>query len=289
MNPAITQMLASYSLLAPEDYSQALKEILQQIALLGLWRARFYEYASFYGGSALRIFYGLPRFSEDLDFSLIQNHSSFQIEPYLKAIEREINSFGFSFSVEKKEMKENKTIESAFLKGNTRINLLNVQADEKIIEGFPANQKIKIKFEIDIFPPPEGSHEVKTLLVPIPFQVKVFTLPDLFAGKLHAVLCRQWQARVKGRDFFDLIWFIGKNVPCHLAYLKEKMVQTAHWLAEDNLTRESLLKLLENKITQADIHKAKEDIKPFIKDQQSLSLWAPDFFLQVIQRIKIIK
>lgn len=288
MNRVITNLLENYDLKTRDEYEVALKEIVQHLTLLGLWRSKFYEHAALYGGTALRLFYGLRRFSEDLDFSLVQNEEQFNLLPYLKSIEKEIEAFGFKFSVEKRIKKIISPIESAFLKGNTRINLLVIQAPNNIIKGLHREQKIKIKLEVDTDPPPGSQHEVKIFLTPIPFEVKVFTKPDLFAGKVHAVLCRGWQSRVKGRDFYDLVWFIGQKIPCRVEYLKEKMIQTNHWKREDNLNKVRLIQLLQEKFKAVDFHKASQDVRPFIKDKQELALWSRDFFLEIIKSIAVI-
>lgn len=288
MNRLITNLLENYDLKTRDDYEVALKEIVQHLTLLGLWRSKFYEHAALYGGTALRLFYGLRRFSEDLDFSLVQNEAEFNLLPHLKSIEKEIEAFGFKFSIERRIKKIVSPIESAFLKGNTRINLLVIQAPDNIIKGLHREQKVKIKLEVDTDPPPGSQHEVKTLLTPIPFEVKVFTKPDLFAGKVHAVLCRGWQSRVKGRDFYDLVWFIGQKIPCHIEYLKEKMVQTNHWKREDKISKDRLIQLLQEKFKAVDFNKASQDVRPFIKDKQELALWSRDFFLEIIKDIAVI-
>ncbi|MCX6583986.1 MAG: nucleotidyl transferase AbiEii/AbiGii toxin family protein [Candidatus Aminicenantes bacterium] len=288
MNRAIANLLENYDLKTQDDYEIAIKEIIHQLALLGLWRSRFYEHASFYGGTALRIFYGLKRFSEDLDFSLLKKNDDFDIIPHLKAVETEIESYGFKFSVEKRDKVFDSQIESAFIKGNTRINLLCINAQDNIVKGFDSDRKIKIKLEIDTDPPGGSEHEVKTLLYPIPFSIKVFTRPNLFAGKMHAVLCRQWKSRVKGRDFYDLVWYIGQKIPCRIEYLKERMIQTGHWKREDNLDKSILLHLLQEKLKAVDIEQIKKDVQPFLKDKQELDLWSRDFFLDIIESIEII-
>ncbi len=288
MNNALENLLEPYHLNTLDDYENALKEIIQQLALLGLWRSKFYEHAAFYGGTALRLFYGLRRFSEDLDFSLLEKNEDFNLLPHLNAIEKEIESFGFKFSVQMKEKAISTPVESAFIKGNTRINLLCIEAGDSIVKGFDRNRKIKIKLEIDTDPPPGAQYEVKTLLTPIPFGVKLFSKPDLFAGKMHAILCRQWKSRVKGRDFYDLTWYIGQKVPCRMAYLKEKMAQTNHWKMGDELNKNSLLQLLHEKFETVDFEQAKMDVRPFLKDRQELALWNREFFSGIIENIEVI-
>lgn len=288
MNKAIKNLLENYDLRTFDDYEIAVKEIVQQLALLGLWRSKFYEQAAFYGGTALRLFYGLRRFSEDLDFSLLEKNEEFDLLPFLKAIEKEVESFGFRFAVEKKDKALHSPVESAFIKGNTRVNLLSIEAGDNIIKGFAANKKIKIKLELDTDPPPGSQYEVKTLLVPIPFSIKIFTKADLFAGKIHAVLCRQWKSRVKGRDFYDLLWFMGQGIPCRIEYLKEKMIQTGHWGKGDSLDRDVLLQLLHKKFAAIDFEQVKRDVRPFLKDNDEIALWNRDFFLQATGYLEVI-
>lgn len=287
MDLGLKSLLDSYDLTTQDDAENALKEVGQHLALLGLWRSKFFEHAAFYGGTALRILHGAQRFSEDMDFSLLKNDVSFDLGPYLNAVRAELEAFGFKYSVEARDKQTFSNIESAFIKGNTVTNLLTIEAHPEIVWKFHRNQKIKIKFEVDTDPPPKAAYEVKNILTPIPFQVKVFSMPDLFAGKIHAVLCRQWKSRVKGRDFYDLIWYLGQKVPCHLDHLKERMIQTGHWGREDHLDREALLELLNKKLEEIDFEMLKADVRPFIKDHQELELWSLVFFSDIILQLKV--
>jgi len=285
MNIVIEQMLKKYLLNTEEEYENAIKEIVQHLCLLSLWRSKFYEYAAFYGGSSLHIFYGLNRFSEDLDFSLIKPNPTFKLDQYLQFIKIELKAFGFDFNIEQKRKRYISTIESAFIKGNTIKNLITINADRNIVKHYHKNKKIKIKIEIDTQPPSGAVFDMKTLLFPIPFQVRIFSLPDLFAGKLHAIICRQWKNRVKGRDYYDLIWFVSQNVPCRFEYLKNKLVQTNKWDKKEKLTKKCLIEILKEQFKSVDFQKAKNDVRPFIKDQQELSLWSCDFFSKIVENI----
>ncbi|KQC13489.1 MAG: hypothetical protein APR63_08455 [Desulfuromonas sp. SDB] len=288
MNLIIDQMLAKYPLHGEEDYELAIKEIVQHLSLLGLWRSKFYEHAAFYGGSAARIFYGLNRFSEDLDFSLLKSKSDFKIDKYIRSIQDELNGFGFNFSIDKKKKIYKSNIESVFNKGNTVKNFIAVDVDDELVKTIHKNKKIKIKIEVDTDPPLGADYEVKTELFPIPFQVKVFSLSDLLAGKLHAILCRQWKHRVKGRDYYDLVWFVGKEVPCNIVYLKNKLVQTGNWNEQEELSGEKLLEILKDQFREIDFEKAKDDVRPFIIDQQELTLWSRDFFSEVVDKMEFV-
>jgi hypothetical protein len=212
IHPALAGLIDRYQSQSSKDYQNAVREIVQEIALLGLWRTPFYEHAAFYGGSALRIFHGLQRFSEDLDFSLLEPKLDFSLKPYLGAVADELAAWGFEFSAEGIEKTKRTSIESAFLKGSTMINLLQIGAPPEIASRLPKGQLIRIKLEIDINPPPGAGTEMLTRLVPTPHQVRVYDLPSLFAGKLHAVLCRNWKSRVKGRDFYE----IGRMKHCSM-------------------------------------------------------------------------
>ena len=196
MNDAIQQMMARYACKTQDDHINALREILQQIALLGLWRGKFFEHAAFYGGTALRVLYGLDRYSEDLDFSLLLPSKAFSLDAYGQTLRREIASFGFEVSFEVRQKTADSAIESAFLKANTAEQLIVIQATPTALHR---HQTLKIKLEIDTDPPAGFETESRTVLLPTPFAVRVYRRPDLFAGKMHAILCWKWKSRVKGR------------------------------------------------------------------------------------------
>ncbi|MFC1616611.1 nucleotidyl transferase AbiEii/AbiGii toxin family protein [Candidatus Margulisiibacteriota bacterium] len=280
MNNVVNSMLKKYSFSSTQEYDNALKEIIQEIALLGLWRAKFFEHTAFYGGSALRIFYELDRFSEDLDFSLIKPNPKFDLSVYHSAVKTELESFGFKVEINFKEKLQKSAVQSAFIKADTLESELNINIKNK--------KQLKIKFEIDTDPPPGFETEAKYLLQPIEFYVNTYTKESLFAGKLHALICRQWQQRIKGRDWYDLIWFIKNNIPANLKHLEMRMKQTNHLAQSNNLDINSLLNLLNNKINTLDIELAKKDILPFIKEPDRLDIWSKDFFLNLVSRIKII-
>ena len=287
MNAALQSLLDRYGLDTAADWENALREIVQELALLGLWRSKFYEHAAFYGGTALRIFHSLPRYSEDLDFSLLKTSPDFDLSSHLEAVRAELASFGFAFEVERKVKRTETAIDSAFIKGNTRVNLLEIGVPEGLENRFPAGQKLKIKMELDTDPPQGAEYEVQTLLLPIPFQVKLFTPSCLFAGKMHALLCRNWKGRVKGRDFYDFIWYLGKGIPVHLSHLQKRMEQTGHWDGNAALDEDKLKSLLRTRFAGIDFDQAKGDVLPFIQDADAVMLWGQDFFLGLIDRLKV--
>lgn len=285
MDSAILQMLAEYDCKTAMDYDQSLKEIMQEIALLGLWRAKFYEHALFYGGSALRILYDLPRFSEDLDFSLLKPHPTFDLTKYHRAVKLELESFGFKVEVVKKEKPAYSQIQSAFIKANTQVNLWQMQVPAEILDVTHSNHLLKIKFEVDLDPPGGFATEVRDLYRPVPFQIKTMPLQDLFAGKLHALLARNWQTRVKGRDYFDYLWYLGKKTPLNLKHLEYRLLQTGHISAP--LAPDKFKTMLQEKFSTFDVNQAKKDVGIFLKarDKASLDVWSANYFLHSIDKI----
>ena len=286
MNAALGGMLDRYRPQTAADHENALREIAQELALLGLWRAKFFEHAAFYGGTALRIFHRLPRRSEDLDFSLLRPDRAFDLAPCLEAVRTELAAFGLSFRVERRNKRVDTATESAFIKGGTRINLAHIGLPEDLQRRIPPLQQVRIRVDFDVDPPPRAEYEVLTLLTPIPFQVRLFTLPCLFAGKLHAILCRNWKERIKGRDFYDFIWYLGRQVPCHLRHLQARMTQTGHWRQGDALTGANLRQLLRQRFERVDFEQARRDVLPFIRDQAELALWDAGFFLSLADRVR---
>lgn len=282
----IKQMLDSYADKTPSV--DKLREILQQTALLGLARHHFFEHAVFYGGTALRILYGLDRYSEDLDFSLLSPKPDFNFVPFLDGMHRELKGVGFELDIETRTKNQETGIWSAFLKTNTLSLLLSIHGKTKI-KGIHPEQKIQIKLEIDTDPPLEHlPTESKLVKNPLPFYVVTYAMADLFAGKMHAALCRKWQKRVKGRDWYDLVWYIRSAVPVNLAHLRQRMRQTQHLDIEEKLGGKELLERLHAKIDEIDWELAKKDIAPFIADTSRLDLWSSPFFHDIIQHLLVI-
>jgi len=288
MNEAICQILATHEIRSLEDSLRALREVMQEIALLGLWRSKFFEKAAFYGGTALRVLYGIDRFSEDLDFSLLEKKEDFDLADYSDALKRELDSFGFAVEIESRAKPAGAAIQSAFLKADTRTQMITVEFDRGLVQQVPRNQVLKIKLEIDTDPPPGFSTETRYLLRPVPFAVRTFSLPDLFAGKMHAVLCREWKSRVKGRDWYDLVWFAAYHPELRISHLEQRMRQTGHWAAPTLLTAAEFCNLLTRRIDRVDIDQIRREVEPFVKDAASLALWSKEFFLDVASRVKIV-
>ncbi|MCK5219771.1 nucleotidyl transferase AbiEii/AbiGii toxin family protein [bacterium] len=285
MHEAIAYMLKRYKCQTRDDYINALREIIQEIALLGLWRSKFFEHSAFYGGTALRILYGLDRYSEDLDFSLLKPDHSFSWGSYGEALKREISSFGFQVDFEMQQKQKRTAIESAFLKANTYTQLIVIEAKDEQLVNLHPTKNLKIKLEIDVDPPPGFKTETKYVLNPIPFSVRSYALPDLFAGKLHAILCRRWKLRIKGRDWYDLVWYISKYPEVNLSHLESRMRQSGDYREKEKLSLKTLHHLIREAVENLDVDKARNEVAPFQRDRQSLDIWSHDFFVSIIKQI----
>lgn len=288
MNDAVIRMLDRYQCKSVEDYVRAIREIMQEIALLGLWRSKFFEKAAFYGGTALRILYGMDRFSEDLDFSLLKPMNDFDLSRYSGTVERELQSFGFEAKMTISEKKDENPVQSAFLKANTLKHLLTIKTADDIAWPIPHGQVLKIKIEVDTDPPPGFSTENKFVLQPIPFSVRTYVLPDLFAGKMHAVLCRRWKNRVKGRDWHDLVWYAANHPQLHLSHLEQRIIQSGHLKQGEQMDIKMFFALTTKAIDELDVNQARKEVEPFVKNPDSLEVWSGDFFKDVVGRIVVV-
>ena len=283
-----------------EAYYQTLREVIQEFMLLALWRGKFFNQAAFYGGTALRLFYGLDRFSEDLDFTLLHKSSEFRFEPWFRSLERELSAQGLEVRIDEKEASSKAStdqmdsVESAVLSTNMRQALIEVGAAKRIYESQPINRLIKIRFQADIDPAFGFESENKLLLEPLPFSVKILTPASLFAGKFHALLERDWKHRVKGRDWYDFVFFVRKGIPVQLQYLDQKLKAHHEKSAEIGydstvpLSAEIALSLLAQRIVELDVEAAREEVYPFVSDTDQLSLWSREFFLEILNRVRFI-
>ncbi|EKD32663.1 MAG: hypothetical protein ACD_77C00017G0002 [uncultured bacterium] len=279
-------MLERYSCNTPEETLHALRGILQEVALLGLWRSKFFEHAAFYGGTALRILYGLDRFSEDLNFSLMAPDATFELSRYLPALESELAGFGFKVEGKIQQQSLDTAVQSAFLKAHTLQVMLEFETDATVKKRIHPGQLLKIKLEVDTDPPPGFFSEAKYLLQPIPFAVRTYSLSDLFAGKIHALLFRKWKNRVKGRDWYDLVWYCAYHPHLHVSHLQERMRQSGHW-SNESLSFVDVRNLLKDAIQTLDVSQARQDVRPFVRNPGMLDIWSTDFFMALVDRIEM--
>lgn len=287
MNSVLKNMLDKYNIRNSIDETNAMKEIIQEIVICGLSRGGFFKEAAFYGGTALRIFYGLNRFSEDLDFALLEPNKEFELSKYFSFIEKEVQAYGLNLTITAKEKNKDSNILSAFLKGDTKEHILMFFPKENI-ENTSSLKSIKIKFEVDVNPPAGANYEFKYKLLPSPHQVRLYDEASLFAGKIHAILCRNWGYRTKGRDLYDYIFYLSKDIKVNLNLLKEKLIDSNAINRDDEFNIDILKEMLNKKFKEINFTDAKEDVITFIEDKDSLSLWNAEFFIEISNSISSI-
>ena len=272
-NEIFDNMLSRYDLTTEQQKRNAIFEVNQQIILAGLYSGGFFESAAFYGGTCLRIFHGLQRFSEDMDFSLLAPDENFDFSKYFQPIVDAFALVGREVEITKKDKKSFGKVESAFLKDNTDVYDVTFQTEKSI----------KIKIEVDTCPPLNFTTEQKLLLQPHSFMTRCFTLPDLFAGKMHALVYRAWKNRVKGRDWYDFEWYVRSGVALDFAHLVERCKQ----FNGEDITPEAFKDKLIERLVTADIKQVKEDVLPFVRNPKELDIWSNDYFVQLAEVIRL--
>lgn len=273
MNEVYQNMLSAYDLTTEQQQRNATYEVNQQIILSGLYNGGFFDVAAFYGGTCLRIFHGLQRFSEDMDFSLLSPDENFDFSSYFQPVIDAFTLVGRKVEIRKKDKKSFGKVESAFLKDNT--NVYNV--------SFQTEKSIKIKIEVDTDPPLKFGTEQKLLLLPSSFMTRCFTLSDLFAGKMHALVFRTWKNRVKGRDWYDFEFYVRHGIPLNYTHLRERI----RLFNGEELNFIEFKKRLKEHLATTDITQVKADVLPFVKNPKELDIWSNDYFLQLAEMMKV--
>lgn len=284
MQTVLEQMVNNYHPKNTEEKRNAIKEVMQEIVLCALSKAGFFNEAAFYGETALRIFYHLDRFSEDLDFSLLIKDKDFDLSIYFPKLKEIVKSFGLNVEIEIKEKTKDSNIQSAFLKGDTIEHFLLFYPDD-LIQGINKNEKVKIKFEIDTMPPGCATYEIKYRLLPMPYSIKLYDEASLFSGKIHAIICRSWKSRVKGRDLYDYVFYLSRNTQFNLPHLQEKLIDSQYIDANVIISCDDIRKMLIERFNEIDFEQAKEDIIPFIKNPSVLDIWSKEFFIAITDQL----
>ena len=267
-------MVESYAPKSALERQAVQQEVMQLIALSGLARGGFFEKAAFYGGTCLHLFYGMERFSEDMDFSLLSPDPKFDFESYFPAIREEFALAGKEVEMQLKHKGKPSSIESAFLKESSEVFRI----------GFTTQKQIKVKIEVDIDPPPDFSTEMKLMTRPVSRWIRAYSIGDLYAGKVSAALFRAWRSRVKGRDWYDLEWYVRNGFVCNLKHLSARGRESNSNV--DLSSREAVIAAFKERIATIDFKAASEDVRPFLKDASCLDIWSQDYFTALVDMIK---
>jgi predicted nucleotidyltransferase component of viral defense system len=288
MLDAIVQLFEEYRRKNHNSADRALAETIQAVALLGLSRTDFFTHAAFYGGTALRLMSNLDRFSEDLDFSLLQPKETFRLGPYLDALRDEMEAFGFSVDIGEREKSVHTPIQSAFIKANTRIHVIQAGVPEAIADRIHKNSACKVKLEVDVDPPPYAEYHVAFMDDPIPFSIRAYTGPSLLAGKMDAVLYRGWRNRIKGRDWYDFAFLVRRNVPLLLPHLEARLRQRGVYSDPAPLGKDHCTNLIAARIDAVDFQAAKADVIAFVRRPQDLDVWSREYFHHVLGNLRFV-
>ena len=273
MSELYEKMLSAYDQSTEAARKNAIYEVSQQLVLAGLADGGFYDKAAFYGGTCLRIFHGLNRFSEDMDFTLLKKDEPFSFEQYFQPIIDQFAMVGRAVEITKKDKKSFGKVESAFLKDNTDVYNLSFQTEKSI----------KVKIEVDTAPPLKFATEQKLLLQPKSFMTRCVTLPCLFAGKMSALVFRAWKTRIKGRDWYDFEWYVRNGVPMDWNHLQERIRESVG----KEMTLDQFRVALRERLSTADISQVKADVLPFMNNPHETDIWSNEYFLLLSDQMKI--
>ncbi|MBR6332699.1 MAG: nucleotidyl transferase AbiEii/AbiGii toxin family protein [Dehalococcoidales bacterium] len=281
MTHIFEQMISKHEAVSLTDKKNVVKEVVQEFALHGMYKAGLFNTAAFYGGTALRIFHGLDRFSEDLDFSLRDPDPAFQLDRFLPVLEKDLNAYGLHVNAESRTKVVVSDIQTAFLKGNMQELVLSFYTDDQESKQINGSELIKIKIELDTTPPPYAGFEHKYRLWPEPFGVQLYDQPSLFAGKLHAVICRAWKNRTKGRDLYDYVFYLSHRIPVNLKHLNARLMDSGFAGAKEDMTLKEIKEILYRRFETIDYDIAKQDVEQFISNKGVLDIWSADFFQSI--------
>ncbi|MBP5216894.1 MAG: nucleotidyl transferase AbiEii/AbiGii toxin family protein [Bacilli bacterium] len=283
MESILTKSLLQKNIGTPQQLDMAIKEVLQELILVSLSTTDFFSKAGFYGGTSLRVFHGLRRFSEDLDFALLKEDCDFRWTPYFKQIEQTFQRFGLRIETIEREKISATDTRSAFIKENAIETMKILLPDDMPLPSINHNQVTTIKFEVDTVPPEGATYEWLNLSQPFFANIRVFDIPSLFAGKISAVLLRQWKNRVKGRDFYDYLYYVGRGAKINMAYLSQNLAKTGR---KEELSLDGLKKLLAERFETIDFQEAAKETARFLEKAEEVDCWDKDLFLSTLDRLE---
>lgn len=282
MNTILNDMIKDYDLKKDNKINIA-KEVIQKVCLSALSRTDFFTKISFMGGTSLRLFYDLDRFSEDLDFTFIKQNNNFNLSSYFDTIKSEFASLGIEVNISQKQKSNQNEVLDAYISTPASSFISSLFGESKI-KPFNKNELLKVKLEVDtkLLSSLKVTH--KTILTPFPCNITLFDLPTIFSGKIHACLLRNWKNRVKGRDFYDYVFLLSHHIKPNMEFLKEKLINSGVINASDEFTLDELKSMLYKKFKQVNFQLAKDDVIEFINDTRKIELWSSEFFCDITEQ-----
>ena len=285
MRTAIEQIVESRHPVNVDETKAVLREIMQSVVLVGLSRSGFFEKASFYGETALRIFYHLNRYSEDLDFTLNDVNEGFSLQPYLCEISHLATSYGLELEMTAKNKAIESPIESAFAKLNTYQTFITLKVNPRIVRFLHKDEVVKVKLEVDSHPALGFKAESRWLDMPEFAPVIVLDEPSLFSGKIQAILCRNFKNNVKGRDYYDFLFFMQRRIRPNMEYLRNKLLANGKISEADPFDMDTLKKMLKEQFEKVDFSRVRQDAMRFTFENEDLSYYSKELFMQMADRL----
>lgn len=276
----LSARLRDYAPANAVEQENVLQELLQHYVLAGLSRSGLFAAAMFHGGTCLRIVNGMNRFSEDLDFLLKHPDSGFRWQRHLESVRRDCVQEGVDFEVQDKS-KTGTAVQKAFLKTDSIGRSLTLDLP---FERYQA-RKIRIKLEIDTNPPLGSTFTTNYITFPVTAPLTTQSLHSGFALKLHALLCHSY---VKGRDWYDFVWYIAHKIAPDLDLLGRALHRQGPWAGEPIVvSMEWVREHVQAAIGRIDWAVARDDVQRFLPhvEQEGLRAWCADFFLQQLSHI----
>ena len=283
MESKLQEMFLRKGAKTPLQIDMAVKEVLQELILSALSTTDFFGKAAFYGGTSLRIFHGLPRFSEDLDF-MVAEPVSIDFNDYIPEMKRQLSVLGIDVEVSEEE-RSNPDLVAGMVKGNTKELYLYMYSEDDLVRSIYKKELIRVKIEISTHYSDKAKKKIWMKNMPYPYSVTLFDLPTLFAGKIHAVLCRGWEGRVKGRDLYDFLFYANRGSTFNLGFLNDKFKMSGY--SERDLTHEEVIERLVERFSTLDYESARKDAMRFIRGKQiwSIDQWCPELFIEMAKEL----
>lgn len=263
------------------EFENALREISQRIILYALSETSFFKNVAFYGGTCLRIFHGLDRFSEDLDFQVTTENYNLKLDEYMSKCKNMLESYGLKASIYSKKEYDEGEIRRRYIK-IPYYDLAN-EYFEKI--SMNKEKVISVKIEISTKYIPGANYEMNLLTSPVFSMIYSFDYSSLFSGKLNALLTRNWRERTKGRDYYDYMFYISHNIKFNLDYLKNKLNSSLN-IDTSTYTLDIIKNLLKVKFESSDFESIKNDIIPFIDKEYNIDSIDKNMFISSIKYLE---
>lgn len=280
LDRVLSARIRAYAPANAVEQENVLQELLQHYVLASLSRAGMFAEVMFHGGTCLRIVCGMNRFSEDLDFLLKQPNRNFRWQRYLESVRKDCAQEGITFEVQDKSH-AGTAVQKAFLKTDSIGKIL---AMDLPFERYQA-RKIRIKLEIDTNPPAGSTFTTSYITFPVTAPLTTQSLESGFALKLHALLGRPY---VKGRDWYDFVWYVARQTKPDLDLLAHALYQQGPWAGQQlTVTRRWVQDCMAAVIRRMDWTAARNDVQRFLplREQEGLRAWTADFFLYQLTRL----